>query len=187
MQKFRSAIHRTNSSKCSGTVEIEDISLKFKNNTNSYHILAALEISIRSDSTGRLQMDSYKELSQERIELFIRNCITPGSTLMLPDSAPYRFELLPDFLCVFEPRQSDLAHTGKILSRFLKTCSSHTFVASADQRLSKQLNEFCFHHNNKLFPNPIAVFDNFIATILNHAPQQRYCRSASTQITRGVA
>ena len=186
MQKLRLAINMANSQKCSGNVEIADIQVTDKTKTNICHILVALEITIRSKSTGRVRMGFCNKLTQEHIQLFIRACITEGSILLLPDTAPYNIDLAPDFLCISEPRQLFQENTNEIFNRFIKTYYDHTSVTISSKRLENNLAEFCFYQNKNLFPDTIGVFNNFVAMVLDHKPLHNDSLSESSEPDSGV-
>jgi hypothetical protein len=188
-QKLLAIIEVANDRKCHGIVETESTAIqKSKSTDNTAFIIAAKEISTDQDFTGWLRLDYCPDLTVSTIMQFVEDNIEKNSMVIVPDRIPYTLISPGEFRFIPEPGTAYLAHTTSILQDFL-TDSQFLFHQrkGAVRRLRKQLTDFSFQVNKRLYPDTVTLFEHMVTTALHFRPSFTALGSKQPEIQRGSA
>jgi len=163
LNKLRYARTPITKKKCTGTVEIGDFRLKVKKEQSEIHLIAALEVNLKTRVTGRIRLSHCHELSANSLERVLHSCVEENSTLLLPDCHPYETLRPNQYLSIIDSTSQAQRGTPLVIDVFRTSCLNGSSTVFSLKRLKALCDDFCFQENRKLYADTLNVFETLVA------------------------
>ncbi len=165
LQKLRMAMSIADNKMCHDTVEISSDTISVGGTAEiKPQILSAAEIILPAGIIGRINLSTVPAVNKKSIILFLEQTISDGSSLIVPEEAPYRELKTSNFITITDPA---IYRTRQIIKSFEIWINKIHRGAVASKHLQLYLDEFCFRRNAEMLPDREAIFNLLLSGVLS--------------------
>ncbi len=172
LQKLRSAMGFADSRPCRGVIEIgyHQVSPARKGKEKGL-IICAAEVALQSGVTGRIKMQSIRELTPQTVTEFLGLHIKTSSSIIVPQLSGFETIEQLGHTCVIHSSKLEPSHADNVIQRFENWLNNVHRGGVAIKHLQLYIDEFCFRANSSMLADKKAVFNLLLLGVLAVKPK----------------